>query len=238
VAVSIRNRPEAVPVGLLLSAVGGFLDAYTFVGHGGVFANAQTGNVVLLGVGLVSGRVGDALRHLPPLVAFLVGLGVAESLARLPRRPPTPTALRRPTRVVLGVEALVLALCAAIPLPDVVVTVAVAFVVALQVSTFKKVGDVPYNATVTTGNLRSLVAEIARVVGDRSPDAGRRAAVLGAIVVSFAGGAAAGAALTLATGRLAAFAAAGAIVVVTVAIVVETRRREQEHPGAGPDDEA
>jgi uncharacterized membrane protein YoaK (UPF0700 family) len=234
VAVSIRNRPEAVPVGLLLSAVGGFLDAYTFVGHGGVFANAQTGNVVLLGVGLVSGEVGDALRHLPPLVAFLVGLGVAESLAR----PWARRALKRPTRVVLGVEAVVLALCAAIPLPDLVVTVAVAFVVALQVSTFKKVGDVPYNATVTTGNLRSLVAEIARVVGDRTPDAGRRAAVLGGNVVSFAGGAAAGAALTLATGRLAAFAAAGAIVVVTVAIVVETRRREQEHPGAEPDDEA
>jgi uncharacterized membrane protein YoaK (UPF0700 family) len=226
VAATLRSRPEAVPVGLLLSAVGGFLDAYTFVGHGGVFANAQTGNVVLLGVGLVSGQVGEALRHLPPLVAFLVGLGVAESLARLPRRAPTPAVPRRPTRLVLAVEAVVLTVCGAVALPDVVVTVAVAFVVALQISTFTKVGDVPYNATVTTGNLRSLVAEIARWAGDRTPDAGRRAAALGGIVVAFASGAAVGAALTLTTGR----AAAAAIVVVLVAVVVEARRRD-------PDDE-
>ncbi|NMO91248.1 YoaK family protein [Actinomycetospora sp. TBRC 11914] len=231
-AVSLRNRPETVPVGLLLSAVGGFLDAYTYVGHGEVFANAQTGNVVLLGVGLVRGDVGGALRHLPPLLAFLVGLGAAESLARVPRRPPTPRPLRRPTRVVLAVEALVLALCAAVPLPDVVVTVAVAFVVALQVSTFKSVGDVPYNATVTTGNLRSLVAEIARWAGDRAPDAGRRAGVLGGIVLSFAAGAAVGAALTVTTGRYAAVVAAAAVVVVLVAIVVETRRRDRAQPDA------
>ena len=36
---------------MLLAGVGGFLDAYTFVGYHGVFANAQTGNIVLLGVG-------------------------------------------------------------------------------------------------------------------------------------------------------------------------------------------
>ncbi len=232
-AVSIRSRPEIVPVGLLLSAVGGFLDAYTFVGHGGVFANAQTGNVVLLGVGLVQGQAGQGLRHLPPLLSFLVGLGVAESLAR----PWARRTLRRPTRVVLGVEAVVLVVCGAVALPDVVVTVAVAFVVALQVSTFKKVGDVPYNATVTTGNLRSLVAEIARWAGDRTPEAGRPAAVLAGIVAAFAAGAAAGAALTTAAGRAAAFAAAAAILAVLVAIVVETRRRERDDPGVRVDDE-
>ena len=36
---------------MLLTAVGGFLDAFTFVQHG-VFANAQTGNVVLFTVDL------------------------------------------------------------------------------------------------------------------------------------------------------------------------------------------
>lgn len=225
-AVPLRGRPEIVPVGLLLSAVGGFLDAYSYVGHGGVFANAQTGNVVLLAVGLVRGEVGAALRHLPPLLSFLVGLGVAQALARVLRRPSTPRALRRPTRVVLGVEAVVLTLCAAVPLPDVVVGVAVAFVVALQVATFTTVGDVPYNATVTTGNLRSLVAETARWAGDRAPDAGRRAAVLGGIVVSFAAGAVVGGALTVTTGRAAAFAAAGAVLVVLAAIVVGTGRAD------------
>lgn len=41
---------ESVHLGILLAIVGGFLDAYTFIERGGVFANAQTGNIVLFGV--------------------------------------------------------------------------------------------------------------------------------------------------------------------------------------------
>jgi uncharacterized membrane protein YoaK (UPF0700 family) len=37
---AIRTRPENLPTGLLLAGAGEFLDAYTFVGRGGVFANA------------------------------------------------------------------------------------------------------------------------------------------------------------------------------------------------------
>lgn len=56
---AIRTRPENLVTGLLLAGAGGFLDAYTFVGRGGVFANAQTGNIVLLAV-----AAGE--RHWPP----------------------------------------------------------------------------------------------------------------------------------------------------------------------------
>ena len=38
---AIRTRPDTLPTGLLLAGAGGFLDAYTFVGRGGVFANAH-----------------------------------------------------------------------------------------------------------------------------------------------------------------------------------------------------
>jgi hypothetical protein len=38
---AIRTRPENLPTGLLLAGAGGFLDAYTFVGRGEVFANRQ-----------------------------------------------------------------------------------------------------------------------------------------------------------------------------------------------------
>ena len=39
---------ERLRVGLCLTWVGGFLEVYTFLLHGGVFANAQTGNLLLL----------------------------------------------------------------------------------------------------------------------------------------------------------------------------------------------
>lgn len=53
----IVQRSESFPIGVLLALTGGFLDAYTYVSRGGVFANAQTGNMVLLGIRLSEGAV-------------------------------------------------------------------------------------------------------------------------------------------------------------------------------------
>ena len=38
---------ESIELGILLALSGGFMDAYSYIGRGGVFANAQTGNMLL-----------------------------------------------------------------------------------------------------------------------------------------------------------------------------------------------
>ena len=43
-----RQMSETFRLGILLAIVGGFLDAYTYISRGEVFANAQTGNICLL----------------------------------------------------------------------------------------------------------------------------------------------------------------------------------------------
>lgn len=48
---------ESLRLGLLLAVVGGFLEAYTFLSRGGVFANCETGNLVLLGLYLAQGQM-------------------------------------------------------------------------------------------------------------------------------------------------------------------------------------
>ena len=108
---AIRTRPENLPTGMLLAGAGGFLDAYTFVGRGGVFANAQTGNVVLLAVAAGEGHWATALLHVPPILAFMLGVAVAETLAR----PATRRIVRRPARFVLGAEIVVLIVVGALP---------------------------------------------------------------------------------------------------------------------------
>ena len=60
--LTTRTTTGSLHLALLLALAGGFLDAFTFVGHGGVFANAQTGNVVLLAVGAATGHWGANLR--------------------------------------------------------------------------------------------------------------------------------------------------------------------------------
>ena len=71
------QRSESFFVGALLSLAGGFLDAYTYITRGGVFANAQTGNMVLLGLRLSEHRWSDSLSYLIPILAFAAGVLLA-----------------------------------------------------------------------------------------------------------------------------------------------------------------
>src|SRR5580658_9977499 len=75
-----RQQVGTLGIGALLAAAGGFLDGFTYVGHGHVFANAMTGNVVLLGISCFSGSWRTALQLLPPILAFVVGVSVSEAL--------------------------------------------------------------------------------------------------------------------------------------------------------------
>ena len=52
---------ESLLVGTLLALAGGFMDAYTYLIRDQVFANAQTGNIVLFGVHLMNGEWRQAL---------------------------------------------------------------------------------------------------------------------------------------------------------------------------------
>ena len=55
---------EAFQLGAVLAVVGGFLDAYSYLFRGGVFANAQTGNIVLLGISLQKGKWQGGVHYL------------------------------------------------------------------------------------------------------------------------------------------------------------------------------
>src|SRR5580658_11208123 len=52
-------------VACLFATVGGYLDAYSYLAHGHVFANAQTGNVIFFSVYATKGEWAKAARHLP-----------------------------------------------------------------------------------------------------------------------------------------------------------------------------
>jgi uncharacterized membrane protein YoaK (UPF0700 family) len=156
--LEVRTRPERLHTAMPLACVGGFLDAYTFVGYNGVFANAQTGNVVLFGVYAQAGHWRGALLHIPPIGAFILGLALAEMLAQ----PTIRKVVRRPTRWVLIAEIAVLAAVGATPgwVPSGVVTGAIAFVSAAQISTFRSLEGIAYSSTITTANLRTVITKI------------------------------------------------------------------------------
>ena len=73
---------EAFITALFLSVSGGLQDVYTYLFRGKVFANAQTGNIVLMSVHAFAGEWGEALRYLVPLCAFALGIFAAEFIRR------------------------------------------------------------------------------------------------------------------------------------------------------------
>ena len=61
---------------------GGLQDAYTYLCRGGVFANAQTGNIVLFSAYLFEGAWNHCLRYLIPVLSFMAGIFAAECIHR------------------------------------------------------------------------------------------------------------------------------------------------------------
>ena len=155
----MREQPsESYPIGAVLACVGGFLDAYTYLCRGGVFANAQTGNIVLFGLHLAEGRWAQALFCLAPIAAFFLGVYVTEALKSRSR----PAGRLHWRQHAVAVEFAVLAVVAFLPAPgwNSLANVLVSFLCAMQVESFRKFSGNPYATTMCTGNLRSATENL------------------------------------------------------------------------------
>lgn len=184
------QRSESFPVGALLALAGGFLDAYTYITRGGVFANAQTGNMVLLGLRLSEGRWSDALRYLIPVVAFAAGVLLAELVQCLFKQ----NRALHWRQLVLAIECVLLFAIGFIPAGvwNAAVNIVVSFVCALQVESFRTVHGLSYATTMCTGNLRSGTELLFHSMRTRNPQLLKNAMKYFAIIAVFILGASAG----------------------------------------------
>jgi uncharacterized membrane protein YoaK (UPF0700 family) len=217
-----RETMASLQLGVLLAFAGGFQDAYSFIGLGGVFANAQTGNVVLLGVDAGRQHWAEALRHVPPLLAFILGVAVAETLSR----PRVAAVLRWPARFALVLEIIVLGVVGALPggVSHSLIVVMIAFTASVQVTTFRTLIIWPYNTAMVTGNLRTAAQAAYQAVADRDPEARRKSRSFATVIVSFMAGAIAGGLLTLELGRHAIWISAGVLLGALGLFVVDEHR--------------
>ena len=80
--MNLRNHHGQMSESLLTASFiilsGGLQDAYTYLCRGKVFANAQTGNIVLCSAYLFDGQWRHSARYLVPVLSFLLGIFTAE----------------------------------------------------------------------------------------------------------------------------------------------------------------
>ena len=184
------QRSEAFSTMAFLTLSGGLQDAYTYFVRDGVFANAQTGNIVLMSVRAFSGDLAGVLRYLIPLTAFALGVFAAEMLRQRERR----ISVLHWRQLVVLAEILLLFLVGFLP-PELnpLANALVSFTCAMQVQAFRKVHGYPFASTMCIGNLRSGMDSL--VTGLRLHDrkALNKAAHYFAVIVLFALGAGVGA---------------------------------------------
>ena len=155
------QNSESFKLSAFLSFSGGLQDAYTYNIRGGVFANAQTGNVVLMSQNFMSGNGLTGLHYLFPLLSFASGIFLAE---RIESRYKTSHRIHW-RQIVLLVEIIMLLVVGLLPSEwNTIANMLVSFACAMQVQTFRKVHGYGYASTMCIGNLRSGTESLSQYI--------------------------------------------------------------------------
>lgn len=177
---------EAFSTMVFLTLSGGLQDAYTYCVRGGVFANAQTGNIVLMSQRAFAGDLAGVLRYLIPLLAFALGVFAAEAVRR---RCQGISRLHWRQLVALAEIVLLFAVGFLPPAADPLANALVSFTCAMQVQAFRKINGSAYASTMCIGNLRSGVDALCAYWDTRDRTALRKAGRYFAVILIFALGA-------------------------------------------------
>lgn len=191
---------ESFLTAVFLSLSGGLQAAYTYLFRGKVFANAQTGNIVLLSAHIMDGQWGMVLHYFIPLCAFAFGVLVAE---RMRERFRSMQRLHWRQLVVLG-EMLLLLIVGFLPEScNLLANAIVSFSCAMQVQAFRKVDGYAFASTMCIGDLRSGVEAFCIWSKTHEPHAKDRMLRYFGIILLFALGAGIG---SVSAGRIGAHA--------------------------------
>lgn len=147
-----KQTSETFRLSAILAISGGFQDAYTYNVRDEVFSNAQTGNVVLMSQNFMSGEWLRGLHYLFPIIAFALGVFVAERIQKKLKY------VKRIhwRQIIVLMELAILFIVGLIPGQyNMTATMLVSFACSMQVQTFRKVNGYGYASTMCIGNLRS-----------------------------------------------------------------------------------
>lgn len=189
-----KQTSETFRLSAILAISGGFQDAYTYNVRDEVFSNAQTGNVVLMSQNFMSGERIRGLHYLFPIIAFALGVFVAE---RIQKRLKYVKKIHWRQIIVL-MELAILFVVGLIPDSyNMAATMLVSFACSMQVQTFRKVNGYGYASTMCIGNLRSGTESLSIYMREKKPEILKKALHYYGIILVFAIGAGLGGIMSL-----------------------------------------
>lgn len=189
---------EAFLTAAFLSLSGGLQDAYTYISRGNVFANAQTGNIVLLSQSIGAQNWPLAIHYLVPLLFFAMGVAAAEIIRQIYHSGQK----LHWRQLVLLMEMMLLFLVGFLPdTMNLLANAIVSFACAMQVQSFRKVNGYAFASTMCIGNIRGGMEALCSYHRTRSSRMLYKAIDYFGIIFLFALGAGLGGLLLPALGR-------------------------------------
>lgn len=171
----------SLPLYLILSLSGGCMDAYSYLCRDRVFANAQTGNMLLFGVNLAEGNYPDALKYLWPILAFSVGIVLSDVIRSRMQR-----SRLHWRQLSLLAEVVILFLASLLPQSrNAAANAMISLACGLQVESFRAVLGNSIATTMCIGNLRSGLNHLTAFFQTRQRERLKKALIYFGIILSF-----------------------------------------------------
>jgi uncharacterized membrane protein YoaK (UPF0700 family) len=218
-----RQSSESIELAVFLALSGGMMDAYSYLARGKVFANAQTGNMLLVGVNLADGNWGRAINYALPVLFFAGGI----ALAHLFKLRFHGTRLHWRQLSLLAEIALLCVVALMPPELDLLANSITSFACGIQVQSFRKLHGRAFATTMCIGNLRSGTQDLVTYLHTHERDRLEGACLYYGVIVCFVIGAIIGARLIGAFGLHAILASPALLAVACLVMFVDREKRRR-----------
>ena len=162
-----RQISESIAVGIFLALSGGFMDAYSYINRGKVFANAETGNIILMALKVCEGKFFEAVNYLIPIVSFAVGVAICEIIKYRKER----INMIHWRQILVLFEIFAFIVVGFLPQEmNRVANSIISMISGIQFATFPKIRGTAMATTMCTGNLKTGTQNMYRGIktGDKS----------------------------------------------------------------------
>ena len=221
----ISQMSDSFLTAIFVVLSGGFQDAYTYINRGQVFANAQTGNIVLMSANLFKGEFFHSVRYLIPLLSFMVGTFVAEHVHYKYKH----FEKFHWRQMITLLEIVLLFIVGFISQRhNALANALVSFVCAMQVQTFHKVRGHVYASTMCIGNMKNAIVSLHAYLEQKDKKILEKSLIYFGVIFIFAIGAGIGSLLTHKLGEKAIWICCAFLTVSFLMMFVDLELKERK----------
>ena len=149
----------------LLMFVGSFFGGFTYSVRGGVFANAQTANFVLMALSAANGNIRKSIYYFIPISSYLCGIIISEIVPVYIKK----LKFIRWDTLFIFIEIFFVIVLGFIPesAPYEISHIIITFLAAMQFNTFRQAQGIPMATTFCTNHLRMMGILFSKAVRHR-----------------------------------------------------------------------